>query len=122
MTGCAGNGAYLATSETNVNLEEANFKIVETNVSGSSSAGYLLGLSFSMGAFTESFALIRVSGTGKQYQEALEDFWNNFEEEHGPAEGRSLGLINVRYDAAVVNTLFYTETVIYVTADVIEYH
>jgi Family of unknown function (DUF6567) len=120
--GCAGNGMYLASNETNVNLEQANYKIVATNITGHSSAGYLMGVSFSMGSFTQTMALGRVSGTGKQYQEALGEFWKNFEAEHGSPEGRSLGLINVRYDADVLNTLFYTESEIFITADVIEFY
>jgi hypothetical protein len=121
MIGCSGNGLFLASNDTNVNLEGPNYKIVATNVTGHSSAGYLLGFSFSVGAFTESFALVRVSGTGKHYQEALNEFWNNFEKQYGSVEGRALGLINVRYDADVLNTFFYTESRIYVTADVIEF-
>lgn len=121
LTGCSGNGLFLAANDTDVVLEEANYRIVATNVSGYSSAGYIVGFSYSHGAITESLALWRVSGTGKHYQEAFEDLWLNFESEYGSAEGRPLGLINIRYDADVINTVLYTESRIYVTADVIEY-
>ncbi len=122
IMGCSGNGLLIASSATNVNLEEPNYKIVATNVTGESTAGYIFGFSFSMGAVTESMALARVLGTGKHYQEALVDFWENFENEHGAVEGRALSLINVRYDADVLNTFFYTESRVYVTADVIEFY
>ncbi len=122
IVGCAGNGLYLSSNQTLVNLEESNYRIVATNVSGQSTAGYLLGVSWSLGAVTESLALLRVAGPGPQYQAALDELWENFEQQHGSVEGRSLGLVNVRYDADVLNTILYTESTVYVTADVVEFY
>lgn len=121
LMGCSGNGLYLSTNTTAVNLEEPNYKVIATNITGKATSGYLLGFSFSWGAATESFALYRVNGNGMQYQEALKNFWENFEKEHGSPIGRSLGLVNVRYDADVANAVFYTENTVIITADVVEF-
>ena len=62
---------------------------VARGVSGEATAGYILGGSFSMGMATNTFALVRVYGTGLLYKEALEDLWKNYEATYGSAEGEA---------------------------------
>jgi len=86
------------------------------------SAGYLIGFSVASGSNMNTFALARVEGEGLLFKAALEDFWSNFEKEHGSVEGRHLALVNVRYDSDALNVLgLYTKPKVSVRADVIEF-
>jgi len=74
-----------------------------------------------MGMTTNTLALVRVDGTGMLYKEALDDLWKNYEAAHGPVEGKKLALINVHYDADILNLIVYTRPKITVRADVVEF-
>lgn len=119
LTGCSNMGAFLSANQTIVNLNEGNYTIAATNVTGESDAGYLLGVSYSTGTTASTLALARVSGTGKLYAEALEDLWANFEAENDPVEGQRFALANIRYDSDILNLIVYTKLSITVRADVI---
>jgi len=121
MSGCFNAGIFPSANVTDVRLGSANYEIVAKNVAGESEAGYLFGLSFANGMNSGTLALVRVSGTGMIYQEALEKLWADYEGRHGPIEGKKLALVNVRYDADVVNAFIYTSTKISVRADVVEF-
>jgi hypothetical protein len=118
---CSNNGMFLGMNQTNVELSEANYNLVATNLLGQSHAGYVFGLSLSLGSSTQTFAIGRVEGTGMLYKEALEDLWKNFEAKHGKIDGRKLALANVRYDSEALNLLLYTGVKVYVRADVVEF-
>lgn len=120
-SGCATTGAFNAANVTDVQLSEANYEVVATNVTGEASAGYVLGVSGSVPHQMQTVALARVSGSGRLYGEALESLWANFRAEHGPTEGRNLALVNVRYDTEALNAIVYTEPTVVVRADVIEF-
>lgn len=119
FTGCSNSGAFLAVNQTNVNLEEGNYIVQAVNMSGESSAGYLLGLSYSNGPVANSLAIARVSGTGMLYAEAIEDLWASYEAEYGTVRGERAALTNVRYDADMLNLLIYTKVKVTVRADVV---
>ncbi|HLP15319.1 MAG TPA: DUF6567 family protein [Bacteroidota bacterium] len=121
VSGCASGGMFNAGNITDVQLQRNNFRIVASGVSGESKCGYLFGVSMSMGAATNTFALVRIDGTGMLYKEALENLWKNYEEAHGSIHGKKLALVNVRYDADVLNLLVYTQPKIMIRADVIEF-
>jgi hypothetical protein len=121
FTGCSNSGMFLSANVTDVKLSEANYQIIATNITGSSRAGYIFGLSFVSGGEAGTMALARVSGTGMLYQEALENLWANFEEDHGPREDRIIALVNVHYDSDILNLLFYTEVKLFIRADVVEF-
>jgi hypothetical protein len=121
LAGCANTGMYIAQNVTMVELSEPNYQIVATNISGESQAAYLLGFSYSLGAVTESVALIKIAGSGMLYQEALENLWQNFQKTNGTVVGRKLALINMRYDADTANWLLYTKAQLSIRADVIEF-
>lgn len=122
LSGCASSGVFNSTTETRVELGEANYRIVATNVQGNADAGYLLGFSWADGAEPKTLALARVDGEGMLASSAMADLWNNFEEEYGPVEGRNLALINVRFDSDAANyLLLYTKQSISIRADVIEF-
>jgi hypothetical protein len=121
FSGCLNTGMFLSTNNTEVELSSNNYEIVATNVSGEAKAGYILGLSFSAGAATNTFAIARVSGSGMLYMEALENLWADYEEKHGSVLGKKLALVNVRYDSDVLNLLLYTEAKISIRADVVEF-
>jgi len=108
-------------NQTSVELSEANYEIVASNVLGQSRAGYVLGFSAPLGAATNTFAVARVNGTGMLYKEALEDLWKNFEAEHGKIDGRKLALANLRYDSEALNLVVYTEVKVFIRADIIEF-
>lgn len=119
--GCANTGMYLSSHQTQIQLTEPNFRIVAKNVSGEAKSAHLFGLTYSLGAMTETIGLIKLEGTGKLYQEAMEDLWNNYEKAHGPVEGKKLALVNVRYDSDFSNWIVYTGANIFIRADVIEF-
>lgn len=122
LAGCASSGVFSATHITNVELSEGNYQIVATDVAGEATAGYLVGVSAAQGGEMQTIALFRLDGEGQLYQAALADLWRSFENQHGPVDGRSLALINVRYDAEAANYFgLYTRPTIYVRADVIEF-
>ena len=121
LSGCATGGAFMASNETEVQLQKNNFKIVARNVSGEAQAGYLLGGSVSMGMTCNTFAILRVSGSGMLYKEALENLWKNYEAANGPVEGKKIALINVRYDSDILNLFIYTQPKIIVRADIVEF-
>ncbi len=122
MAGCVSSGVFEADQQTRVGLDQANFRIVATNVRGDSEAGYILGFSWADGNEPKTFALHRVDGEGMLVASAMESLWNNFEADYGPVEGRNLALINVRFDSDAANyLLFYTKQAVSVRADVIEF-
>lgn len=121
FTGCTSSGMFLSANVTDVGLSEANYDIVATNVTGTSRAGYIFGLSAGPGAQVTTLAIARVSGTGMIYQEALENLWENYEKDHGPREDKKIALVNVHYDADILNLLLYTEVKLYIRADIVEF-
>ena len=121
LVGCFNAGTFLSHNETEVTLSSDNYQIIATNAFGEAKAGYLLGFSWSLGTVSETMALLRVSGTGMLYKEALEDLWNNFEREYGDVKGRKLALVNVRYDGDCLNAILYTESRISIRADIVEF-
>jgi hypothetical protein len=121
LSGCASSGLFFSMNNTAVELSENNYEIVATNIAGEAEAGYLLGLSFSAGAATNTLALARVSGSGMLYKEALENLWKNYEEKHGSVVGKKLALVNVRYDSDALNLILYTSAKISIRADVVEF-
>lgn len=121
FTSCTTSGAFIATNQTNVNLEEDNFTVSASNVSGEAESGYILGLSYSYGVVANTIAIARVSGAGNLYGEALENLWANYEANHGSVEGQKLALTNVRYDADMLNLILYTKVKVTVRADVVEF-
>ena len=121
-TGCVSSGVFDAQQQTRIGLDQANFRIVATNVSGEAEAGYILGLSWADGSQPKTLALHRVDGDGMLVSTAMANLWDNFEDEYGPAEGRNLALINVRFDSDAANyLLLYTKQKINVRADVVEF-
>jgi hypothetical protein len=121
FAGCASSGMFPATNVTDVQLQRNNFSIVASNVSGEAEAGYLFGTTVSLGMMTNTVALVRISGTGMLYKEALENLWKNYESAHGPVEGKKLALVNVRYDSDALNLFVYTQSKIMIRADVVEF-
>jgi hypothetical protein len=121
FTGCSTGGMFTAGNVTDVQLQKNNFKIVAQGVTGEATAGYVFGGSFTMGMATNTVALLRVSGSGMLYKEALENLWKNFEATHGSIEGKHVALANVRYDAEALNLFVYTQPKITIRADVVEF-
>ena len=121
ISGCTSSGAFVAANQTIVNLNEGNYTLTATNVSGESEAGYILGVSYSSGFLANTLAIARVEGTGMLYAEALEDLWNNYEMNHGAVGDKKLALANVRYDADMLNFILYTKVKVIVRADVVEF-
>ena len=121
ITGCSNTGAFLSANQTVVNLEDDNYTVQATNVTGESSAGYLIGLSYSNGLIANSIALARVHGNGTIYAEAINDLWDSYEDEHGRVEGKGVALTNIRYDSKTINLLLYTQVNVVVRADVVRF-
>jgi hypothetical protein len=122
LAGCVSSGIFEANQQTRVGLDQANFRIVATNVHGDAQAGYILGFSWANGHEPKTVALQRVDGEGMLVASAMANLWDNFEAEYGPVEGRNLALINVRFDSDAANyLLLYTKQVITVRADVVEF-
>ncbi len=121
LVGCGSTSAFHAANLTEVQLAGDNFEIVATDVTGTATAGYILGVSGGYGGGVSTFAVARVSGSGMLYGEAVADLWRNFEAEHGPVAGRNLALVNVRYDTDALNLIIYTQPTVHVRADVVEF-
>ncbi len=121
LTGCYSTGAINAAHVTDVQLSQSNYEIVATGVRGEASAGYLVGVSASAYRQMQTFAVVRVSGSGLLYEEAMANLWENFREEYGEVEGRDLALVNIVYDAEALNLLVYTSPTVSVRADVVEF-
>jgi len=121
LTGCASSGSFFAGSLTDVQLRDDNYEIVATDVEGTATAGYLLGVSGGFGPSTTAIAVARVSGDDALYKTALENLWANVEAQTQAAEGRSLALVNVRYDVSALNLIVYTQPTVTVRADVVEF-
>ncbi len=123
LTGCASTGVFNAANLTNVELSGDNYRVVATNVYGEASAAYLLGFSVAQRGEMQTLALIPLGGNRLLFKTALENLWANFAEAHGSVEGRSLALVNVRFDSDAQNVLFfYTKPTISVRADVVEFY
>lgn len=121
FTGCGNSGVFISTNSTQVQLQEGNYQIVAKNITGSAKSAYLLGGSVSWGITTNSFGLIPLRGSKTLYKNAREQLWTIFEQQYGPVNGKKLALVNIQYDAATSNYLFYTDAEITITADVIEF-
>ncbi len=121
LSGCSTGGSFLAHNATNVELSEPNFDFVARNVEGYSRAEYIIGISFSSGFVANTFALVRTGGSAKLYNDAIKNLWDNFRKDYGDTEGRNLLLANVRYDTDILNLLLYTQTELYIHADIIEF-
>jgi hypothetical protein len=121
MSGCYSAGSFLSQNVTNVELSDPNFSYVATNLGGTSQAGYLIGISFSTGFMANTFALVRVDGTATLYDDAVQDLWEKYKEKNGDIEGKKLALVNIRYDTDILNLFVYTQTKLYIHADVVEF-
>lgn len=121
LTGCGNSGVFLASNSTEVQLDNGDYTIVAKNVTGSAESSYFLGASYSWGAATQSFGLVKLDGTSTLYKDAREDFWNKYEEKNGSVEGRKLALVNVQFDSDTKNFGIYTYAKVTMTADVIEF-
>ena len=47
--------------------------------------------------------------------------WKNYQKEYGEIEGKKLVLTNIRYDTDILNLILYTQTKLFITADVVEF-
>ncbi len=122
LAGCATSGLLNSANVTNVELSEGNYSIVATNVAGHSEASYALGFSWSYRAEPRTLALFRVDGDEMLVSAAMEDLWAKFEAVHGPAAGRKLALVNVRFDSDAANYLgLYSQQSVTIRADVVEF-
>lgn len=121
LGGCSTGGAFITHNATSVELSEANFNIVARDLEGYSTASYVFGVTYSMGNVSNTLALARVGGTAKLYDEAIKSIWEKYKAEHGDTEGKKLALINIRADNDMLNLLLYTQTELYLTADVVEF-
>ncbi len=121
LSGCSTGGSFMASNVTNVELSEQNFDFVARNVEGFSRAEYVIGISYSSGFIANTLALVRTGGSAKLYDDAIKNLWDNFRKDYGDTEGRNLLLANVRYDTDILNLLLYTQTDLYIHADIIEF-
>ena len=120
LSGCAQTGTFTAENLTTVELSEPNYEVVATGVSGTAKAGYLIGASFSTGAKSGSISLLRVSGTGHLYKEAM-GLWADFESKHARWLVDTWALINIPYDADTRDFLVYNDIAVSLRADVVEF-
>lgn len=121
LSGCFSSGAFLSGNVTDVQLKEGNYELVATNVHGSATAGYILGVSGGPGPSTAAVAVARVTGDKHLYQTALSNLWDEVRSEYGDVQGEKLALVNVRYDVSALNLLLYTQPTLNVRADVVRF-
>ena len=121
LFGCTTGGSFISQNVTSVELSEPNFNVVANNVQGTSKASYIIGVTYSAGSIANTLALVRVGGSSKLYDDAVQDLWKNFEKEYGEKEGKNLVLANIRIDNDMLNFILYTQTELFITADVVEF-
>jgi hypothetical protein len=123
MSSCATSGLFTSAHITNVELSEPNYTIVARSVSGVAESSYLLGFSAAVRGEMQSFAVYQLNGPDYLYQAALENLWDSYERQNNAqVNGRSLALVNVRYDSEAVNILgFYTKAQVSLSADIVEF-
>lgn len=123
LSSCATSGLFTSANVTNVELSEPNYRISARSVSGVAEADYILGFSGAFRGEMQTFAIFKLEGPDFLYQAALENLWENYESQtNSQVNGRSLALVNVRYDSEAVNALgFYTKAQVIVTADIVEF-
>lgn len=121
ISGCTNSGAFISSNQTIVNLNDGNYTVSATNITGTSRAGYILGASFPGGVMTHTVALARITGTAQLYADAIEDLWNNYEEEYGAVEDRSLALANIQFDSDIFNLIIYSQVQVTIRADIVEF-
>ena len=122
LSGCSNMGMFIASNSTQVELSEANYTLVATNVTGSAEAAYIIGVSNSWGLTTNVSGLFKMAGSSETlYKDARENLWKAYEAEHGSAEGKKLALVNIQYDADTKNFFVYTKGKITMTADIVEF-
>lgn len=111
----------MSVNQTIVNLNEGNYIISATNISGESESAYIFGFSFSTGFMANTLAIARVEGSEALYADALEDLWATYAQQYGTILQERLALTNVRYDTDILNLFFYTKVKISIRADVIQF-
>ena len=121
FSSCTTGGSFLAQNVTNVELSDPGYKIVARNVEGQSKADYLFGISYSTGQMANTLALFRVGGSAKLYDDAIQNLWKKYQDNYGEIDGKKLALINIRYDTDILNLLVYTQTELYINADIVEF-
>jgi len=123
LSSCATSGLFTSAHVTNVELSEPNYTIVARSVSGVAESSYLLGFSGAFRGEMQSLAVYQLDGPKYLYQAALENLWDNYERENNAqVNGRSLALVNLRYDSEAVNVLgFYTKAKVSLSADIVEF-
>ena len=121
FSSCTTGGSFLAQNVTNVELSDPGYKFVARNVEGQSKADYLFGISYSTGQMANTLALFRVGGSAKLYDDAIQNLWKKYQDNYGEIDGKKLALINIRYDTDILNLLVYTQTELYINADIVEF-
>ena len=64
---------------------------------------------------------MRIGGTAKLYDDAIQNVWEKYKEKYAGTEGKKLALVNIRIDNDMLNLFVYTQTELYITADIIEF-
>lgn len=121
MNSCASSGLSASSHVTNVQLKNANFKVIAINVTGEASAEAVLGVSYGVGLAATQLSLIPLTDERMLYKNAIQDLWADFETKNGPVANRRLALVNVRYDSESLNLFVYTKVTTGIVADVVEF-
>ncbi len=121
VSSCVNSGLLVSSHSTQVQLTQANYNVIANSVTGQAKAGYLFGASLGVGMYAQAYALIPLQKDRALYKIAMADLWKKFEEKHGKTEGRSLALVNLRYESEALNTGIYTQPRLTIIADVVEF-
>ena len=118
---CVSSGTLASIHTTQVQLSEANYKVVASAVTGEAKSRYIIGVTIGLGMSSHVFALFPLEQERSLYKMAIQNLWKNFEAKHGSVEGRTLALVNLRYDTEGLNLLVYTSPKLTLVADVVEF-
>ena len=121
MSSCASSGLTASSHVTNVQLTNANFKVVAINVTGEASSEAIIGVSYGVGLATTQLSLIPLTDERMLYKNAIRNLWADFETKNGPTGNRKLALVNVRYDSEALNLFLYTKVTTAIVADIVEF-
>ena len=103
LTGCGASiGTYSTCAETQTQLNQSNYKVIQKGISGSSYCWYL-------------FSAIPL-GQMELYQMAMDELRSKVQD-----KGKAMSLVNVTQDVSVKNFIVVKKAMLTLTADVIEF-
>ena len=103
LAGCAGSmGSYSPCNDTQVQLSEANYRIIQSGVTGESQCWYFLSLI--------------PAGNTELYKMAMDNLRSKIK-----VKDKSIAIVNVTQDLTIYNYILMSGQRLTITADIVEF-